>query len=182
MALADAQIAEIFDELTGDADPGSPASQETPLSPRPSQAMPPSSLPEPLRTKVKSEHRVKDEKPSVASSSSAYANGSSRSGPSAAAETDEEMARRIQMEYDSLSRGRASRSAAQPARKKKAVKRKATDGSDGEKPKKRSGGGGGPFNKELILRCAVVYWEAPPTPADQCQRRAGKPPWRAAAV
>lgn len=105
--------------------------------------------------KVKSENRVKDEKPSVATSSSAYANGSSRAGPSAVAETDEEMARRIQMEYDSLSRGRTSRSAALPARKKKAVKRKAAGDDDGEKPKKRAGGGGGAFNKELILRCAT---------------------------
>lgn len=102
--------------------------------------MPQSSQPEPLR-KVKRE--VKEEKP--------QSNGSP-------AETDEEMARRLQLEYDALTGNRASRSAGTSARtkkpKKKTPKRKSAEevDSDGEPvKKKRAGGGGGAFNKELIL-------------------------------
>ena len=73
-------------------------------------------------------------------------------------ETDQEMAARLQREFDaengSSRGGRASRSGV--AKPKKAVKRKskAVIGSDGEEvpKKKRAGGGGGAFNKELILR------------------------------
>jgi upstream activation factor subunit UAF30 len=86
---------------------------------------------------------VKEEKP--------HSNGSP-------AETDEEMARRLQLEYDALTGNRASRSAGTSARtkkpKKKTPKRKSAEevDSDGEPvKKKRAGGGGGAFNKELIL-------------------------------
>ena len=68
-------------------------------------------------------------------------------------ETDEEMAARLQREFDAEgSTGRASRSAGAPKKKVKSVrKRKAEDDGDGT-PKKRRGGGGGAFNKELLLR------------------------------
>ncbi len=76
--------------------------------------------------------------------------------PAPAGETDEELAARLQREFDAeISRGRASRSGG-ATRKKPAKKRKskATVGSDddGGAPKKRRGGGGGAFNKELVLR------------------------------
>ena len=83
-------------------------------------------------------------------------------------ETDEEMAARLQAEFDTAnssssrtSRARASGAAGPGVKKKKtAVKRKsaATVGSDGEEveKKKRKGGGGGAFNKEMILRCVSL--------------------------
>lgn len=79
-------------------------------------------------------------------------------------ETDEQMAMRLQREYDLIEgRSRASRSAAtgRNSRKqaKSTTKRKSratvSDGEDGAgdgSKRRRGGGGSGAFNKELILR------------------------------
>ena len=137
---SDGQIEEIYEQLTSAADAGSASSVEGPLS------HPTSSLPQPLRA-VKQE--VKQElKPDIAAPVN----------PAVAAETDAEMAARLQREFNTESNGRGARASRSggAAPKKKAVKRKSkpTIGSDGEPipKKKRAGGGGGAFNKELMLR------------------------------
>ena len=140
MKTAEDQIEAIYEELTAAQDPGSPSSADEPL------AGPTSSLPEPLRRPtVKQE--IKPEPHAIVAAAAVKA------------ETDAEMAERLQREFNAEgggSRSRASRSAGAVPKKKKAVKRKskATLGSDGEEvaPKKRKGGGGGAFNKELVLR------------------------------
>ncbi|ORY31286.1 SWIB/MDM2 domain-containing protein [Naematelia encephala] len=149
----DAQIAEIYEELTAAA-PSPPSSEDLPLtasSSRPAP-MPQSSLPEPLqKAKVKREEKPK---PNVV-------------------ETDAEMAARLQAEFDALhGRARPSRaSASVPARKKtkSKVKKRASaavvgsDDEDGEeRPKKRRGGGGGAFNKELLLSDSLAEFIGEP--------------------
>lgn len=134
MLSAELQIEKIYEELTGLHDPGSPSSRERPLEPQSSQ-------PEPLRNTI-----IKQEvKPII------------KPEPILPpTETDEQIAARLQREFDAENtRGRASRSAG--LQKKKPVKKrksKATVGSDeeGGTPKKRRGGGGGAFNKEMVLR------------------------------
>lgn len=121
--------------------------------------MPQSSLPIPLRESkpIIKKEKVKEERESKPRPTALNL------VPEVEAETDEQMAARLQAEYDSLNSGRASRSTGGTGRngtkgKKKAVgkKRKKEDveiDSDGnEVKKKRKGGGGGAFNKELILR------------------------------
>ena len=76
-------------------------------------------------------------------------------------ETDEEMASRLQGEFDSMNGGRASRSGGAKVTKRKKV-RKSTGGvgSDGEeRPRKRKARNDA-FNKELILRYVPSYWTA----------------------
>lgn len=132
------QIGHIYEELTSTASASSPGPPSNDVPSITTYTIPQSSQPEPLRKKtVKREHDV-DEKPQIKK------------------ETDAEMAARLQREYDSLGKGRASRSAGRPAKRKK-VKRKSAVrvGSDGEEvpvPKRRAGGGSDAFNKELILR------------------------------
>ncbi|WVF67911.1 hypothetical protein IAT40_002673 [Kwoniella sp. CBS 6097] len=149
----DEEISTIYDALTSAAGaPSPPSSADVPLQPK---LEPGSSLPQPLAlppTRVKLES-----KPSIASSSS----------PSRAArETDEEMARRLQSQYNdepSSSTPRARRTAAAtPAKKKKKATKKrvsrASVGSDddeeGPKKKKRAAPDNN-FNKELILSDAL---------------------------
>ncbi|KAK4689257.1 upstream activation factor subunit UAF30, partial [Tremellales sp. Uapishka_1] len=78
--------------------------------------------------------------------------------PKVEAETDEEVARRLQREFDGLSSGRASRQTTAPRKEKvKKVKRKrevGEDEDDGEGGKKKRGGGGA-FNKEMLLSDAL---------------------------
>ena len=73
----------------------------------------------------------------------------------AGAETDAQMAARLQREFDTLSDGRPSRrSGGSKPKRKKVVKRRAADTEDDDdegKPKKKRAANGA-FNKELILR------------------------------
>ncbi|ORX40951.1 hypothetical protein BD324DRAFT_612658 [Kockovaella imperatae] len=149
----DEKIAEIYEKLIANHEPGSPDGPSASGSrPDPSaSAGPPSSFPEPLRKapKVKREveHEVKEE---------TYA------PVRRLEETDEQMAARLQAQFDAEgSSSRASRSAGALRKKsRKVVKRKKGTGdgdSDDAKPKKkRAGGGGGAFNKELVLSDALA--------------------------
>ena len=69
-------------------------------------------------------------------------------------ETDEEMAARLQREFDSLRNWRASRSSGRPMKRKKVTKRRsaAMVGSDEEEVPRKRRGGSDAFNKDLILR------------------------------
>ena len=72
------------------------------------------------------------------------------------AETDEEMARRLQREFDALSSSRSSRSVARPrAKPKKKGRRREEEGEEGESTPKRRRVQNDSFNKELVLRCVV---------------------------
>lgn len=162
-ALTFFQIATLFDALTADVAPSTNGASTHEYGTAAASASSPAyapqtSQPVPLRDvkPIKTEpSRVKDEKPRVHSAST----------PAMREETDEEMAARLQAEFNAASTGRASRASASGAaagakKKKPAVKRKsaAVVGSDGEEveKKKRKGGGGGAFNKEMILRW-VIY-------------------------
>jgi hypothetical protein len=137
------QIGEIYEQLTAAADvSSSQSSDDVPFS---RGNLPQSSPPQPLHHTVKREF-----KPSV--KAEAKPEHTSR-------ETDEEMARRLQREFDELNtpRARASRSAGTSKPKKpKTKKSKAiVYGEDaGEAPpkKKRAVNPDSAFNKELILR------------------------------
>ncbi|WWD20778.1 hypothetical protein CI109_105255 [Kwoniella shandongensis] len=152
----DEVISEIYDSLTAPA-PVSPASSDdVPLTTQPKLEPPQSSQPEPLRA------AKRERKPSVSISASAASEDEQE-------ETDEQMARRLQSQFDgegSSSRGarptRAGANGKVVKKRKKVVKKsKANVGSDGEGEgevkKKRRGGEAGntAFNKELILSDAL---------------------------
>ncbi|OCF45658.1 hypothetical protein I317_00561 [Kwoniella heveanensis CBS 569] len=153
----------IYDALTSPAGvPSPPSSPDLPLQPK---LEPGSSQPQPLAlppTRVKTEA-----KPHIAASPSS----STFPNHAAARETDEQMARRLQSQYDdepsSSSTPRATRTAAAtPAKKKKKTNKvtkkrvsRASVGSDddedgGPKKKKRAAPDNN-FNKELILSDAL---------------------------
>ncbi|WRT70777.1 uncharacterized protein IL334_007776 [Kwoniella shivajii] len=138
----DEEISTIYDSLTSNAPPSGPSSPDIPLQPK---AEPGSSQPQPLNTSVK---RERDFKPSASVD-----------------ETDEEMARRLQSEFNDQSSSSRPRRAnvTGPAKKKKKTTKKrvsrASAGSDeegGEAKKKRKVDPNNPFNKEMILSDALA--------------------------
>ena len=67
-------------------------------------------------------------------------------------ETDEQMARRLQSEFDAVLNPRASRGSRAAPKKVKKKKRAGEEGEDGERKKRRANPNSA-FNKEMILRC-----------------------------
>ncbi|WWC65258.1 uncharacterized protein I303_107875 [Kwoniella dejecticola CBS 10117] len=135
----DEEISTLYDQLTAAGPPSPASSEDVPLQPK---AEPGSSKPRSFPVK-------REEKPSVP----------------IAEETDEQIARRLQLEYDdqaSSSRPRRANATA-PAKKKKATKKRlsraSVGGSDeegGETKKKRMVNPDNPFNREMILSDALA--------------------------
>ena len=70
-------------------------------------------------------------------------------------ETDEEMAKRLQREFDTIGNGRTSRSGGgKPAKKRKVVRKSIATivNSDGEEVPRKRRAGNDAFNKDLLLR------------------------------
>ncbi|WVR08669.1 hypothetical protein IAU60_005727 [Kwoniella sp. DSM 27419] len=158
----DEEISTIYDRLTGAASPD-PRSAPASASDRQVQPKvePGSSQPQSMAPA-----RVKQEsKPSIHASSTSQPSTSAQASATMTSgrrvdETDEEMARRLQSEFDGAANGtRPRRANAAPAKKKKTKKRvsRASVGSDeegGERKKKRAAPDNN-FNKELLLSDAL---------------------------
>lgn len=146
------EIQVIYEELTAGAGADAPSSDEEPLHNSTSLATPQSSQPQPLRSHAPKQEVKEEFKPRIT-------NSAARSE----AETDEQMAARLQREFDAMnSRGaRASRSsgAARPKKTPKKTKKRSQAGVDnsdeeasGTPKKKRAPNPNNAFNKPLVLR------------------------------
>ncbi|WVW80756.1 hypothetical protein I302_102742 [Kwoniella bestiolae CBS 10118] len=137
----DEEISTIYDQLTAATPPSPPSSPDVPLQPKAESG---SSQPQSLHVKREAKPNIDEEDP----------------------ETDEQMARRLQLEYNdqsSSSRPRRVNATAPAKKKKKAVKKRlsradADSGDEGEPKKKRKTdpNPNNPFNKEMILSDALA--------------------------
>ncbi|WWC72654.1 uncharacterized protein I206_106618 [Kwoniella pini CBS 10737] len=141
----DEEISTIYDQLTSAAPPSPPSSEDVPLHPK---AEPGSSQPRPLQTFIK-----REVKPSVSIDEDDE-------------ETDEQMARRLQSEFNdqaSSSRPRRANATAPAKKKKKTTKKRISRASvggseeeNGVTKKKRKVNPDNPFNREMILSDALA--------------------------
>ncbi|KAK6906515.1 hypothetical protein I204_00679 [Kwoniella mangroviensis CBS 8886] len=141
----DEEISTIYDQLTSAATPSPPSSPDEPLRPK---AEPGSSQPQSLHVKREVKPAINEE---------------------VDPETDEQMARRLQLEYNdqaSSSRPRRANATAPAKKKKKATKKRLSradadsgdeDGGEGKKKKRKTEPNpNNPFNKEMILSDALA--------------------------
>ncbi|WWD07249.1 hypothetical protein V865_005346 [Kwoniella europaea PYCC6329] len=140
----DEEISTIYDQLTSAAPPSPPSSPDEPLRPK---AEPGSSQPQSIQVK-------REVKPSI--------------DEEVDPETDEQMARRLQLEYNdqaSSSRPRRANATTPTKKKKKATKKRLSradadsgdeDGGEGKKKRKTEPNPNNPFNREMILSDALA--------------------------
>ncbi|RXK41949.1 hypothetical protein M231_00670 [Tremella mesenterica] len=155
----DEQIGEIYEQLI--SPPDDTSSEDIPLNSTSTPTIPLSSQPEPLSRKIKKEEPPSPERKPKIEREPVMASGSR--------ETDEQMAIRLQREFDMAAEGRArpSRSTATPARKKKTIKRKSRvrvgSGDEGEERGKKRRNKNSVFNKEMILSDSLAAFIGEPS-------------------